>query len=309
MAPGKYPHTPSSSHGRACGTVALMVICVFADACGVGPSVAPDAEQPPDYAAFQSPTVVVINGYDDHAMEPFISRDGRFLFFNNSNDPAVDTNVHFAERVNDSRFDYQGKLAGANTTALDGVPTMDASNMLLFISTRSYGKALETIHRGKFTGHSLTDLGLVDGISRQERGRLNFDVEVSSDGQTIYYTEGLFTGDPFPREADLAVAVRTATTFKRQPDLLLEEINTRDLEFAAAISKDERELFFTRLHGGQLGIYRATRQSTTDPFRSVQRIGAINGHVEAPTLNPDERLLYYHRKDVDGRFRIYSVRR
>ena len=242
-------------------------------------------------------------------MEPFISRDGRFLFFNNSNDPQVDTNIHFAEQVDDSRFAYRGQLEGANSSALDGVPTMDGRNTLCLVSTRHYFEVLQTIHRGKFTGDSLTDLELVGGVPRQERGRLNFDVEVSDDGNTIYYAEGLFTGDPFPREADLAVASRRDTNFERQPDLQLEAINTHDLEYAAAISKDERELFFTRLHRGSLGIYHATRRAKTDPFGTVQHIGAINGHVEAPTLSRDEQLLYYHRRDADGRFRIYSAHR
>ena len=146
-------------------------------------------------------------------------------------------------------------------------------------------------------------------------------MDVSDDGNTDYYTEGLFTGDPFPRKADLAVAFRitevfrTGANLKRQPDELLEAINTEGLEYAAAISRDERELFFTRLHlftrlhRGRLGIYRATRHTATDPFGSGQRIGAITGHVGAPTLSPDERLLYYYRKDADGTFRIYSVRR
>jgi WD40-like Beta Propeller Repeat len=309
MAPGKFPGTTSDNLCRTGRTLAQLVVCVFLSACGLGPSVVSDSELPTDYAGFQFPTVVVIAGYDDHAMEPFISRDGHFLFFNNSNDPRVDTNVHVAVRSDDSHFDYRGPLEGANSSTLDGVPTMDASNMLYFVSTRNYFKFLETIHRGKFNGHALTDLKLVSGVSRQERGRLNFDVEVSEDGNTLYYAEGLFTADPFPREADLAMAFRTGDSFERQPDVMLDALNTSDLEYAAAISKDERELFFTRLHHGKLGIYRAIRHTTADPFGSVQRVAAISGHVEAPTLSPDERLLYYHRKDTDGRFRIYSVRR
>ncbi len=43
-------------------------------------------------------------------------------------------------------------------------------------------------------------------------------------------------------------------------------------------------------------MYRATRYTSTDPFGSVQRIGANTGHVEAPTLSRDERLLYYHHE-------------
>lgn len=37
--------------------------------------------------AFADPERVTIQGYDGDAMEPFLSRDGRFLLFNNRNDP------------------------------------------------------------------------------------------------------------------------------------------------------------------------------------------------------------------------------
>jgi hypothetical protein len=42
---------------------------------------------------------VRISGYAGSAMEPFLSPDGRYLFFNNENDPNVDTNLYFAERT------------------------------------------------------------------------------------------------------------------------------------------------------------------------------------------------------------------
>ena len=43
--------------------------------------------QPGDFANRQRVTIL---GYNDHAMEPFISRDRKYLFFNHSNDPDVD---------------------------------------------------------------------------------------------------------------------------------------------------------------------------------------------------------------------------
>ncbi len=287
----------------------LTLICLVACGCVPEASVACANKPPEGYAAFHSPTKVTIENYDDDAMEPFMSRDGRFLFFNNSNDPQVDTNIHFAESVSASRFIYRGLLEGANSTALDGVPTMDIAGALYFVSTRSYDQSLETIHRGNFSGQSLSGPVLVEGISRRQRGWLNFDVEVSADGRTIYYSVGLFTGDPVPHEADLAVAHQSGDMFKKETGTVFEAINTSDLEYAAAISKDELELFFTRFSQGGLAIYRATRPTANQPFGSVQPVSAAVGHVEAPTLSPDERLLYYHRKGTDGRFRIYSVSR
>ena len=56
--------------------LAVVLLC----ACGSNPAPAPDPE-------FGSRQRVSIRGYSDHAMEPFLTRDGRFLLFNNSNDP------------------------------------------------------------------------------------------------------------------------------------------------------------------------------------------------------------------------------
>jgi hypothetical protein len=89
------------------------------------------------YRGFRDPKPVTIRGYSGQAMEPFLTRDGRYLLFNNSNDPATDTDLQYAERVDDGTFDYRGKIRGANSAALDAVPSMDREGNLYFVSTRS----------------------------------------------------------------------------------------------------------------------------------------------------------------------------
>ncbi len=82
------------------GMAALLRFALLALACllvAVGGSCekAETTElQPGDFA---NPQRVTIQDYSDHAMEPFISRDGKYLFFNNSSDEAVDTNLHWAK--------------------------------------------------------------------------------------------------------------------------------------------------------------------------------------------------------------------
>ena len=67
----------------------------------------------------------MIDGYNGDAMEPFLTRDGKFLFFNNLNESGVNTNLHWAERVDDLHFKYRGEIEGVNTAALEGVASMD----------------------------------------------------------------------------------------------------------------------------------------------------------------------------------------
>lgn len=294
------PASPCRFAVAAASAISALAACS-------GPTPAPT--DPTGNDGFHSPTPVRIVGYGGDAMEPFASRDGLFVYFNDRNDPAVDTNLHFAERLDDSTLVYRGLLDGANGPALDAVASMDDAGLLYFISTRSYDRSLETVHRGRFTGTAVADVQLVDGLSRQQLGRINFDVEVTPDGGAVYLSDGLFTGGAVPAEADLALAVREGTGFRRSSDPVLAQVNTAALEYAAGISPDGLELFFTRVTGDAPAIYRAVRARRSDPFGPGARVGAADGFVEAPSLSPDSRVLYYHRREADGRYRLHFVRR
>src|SRR5688500_11867500 len=200
-----------------------------------------------EYMGFSDPQRVAIRGYEGDAMEPFITRDGRYLLFNNSNDPGINTNLHYASAVNDRTFQYRGEIEGVNTAALDGVATADREGNFYFVSTRSYETTLTTLYRGRFVDGRVTGVELVDSVSEKKAGRLTFDVEVSEDGNVLLLSDGTFTGGPVPKRADLHVAVRQESAFHRAPESdLLENINSSALEYAAALSGDGLELFFTR---------------------------------------------------------------
>ncbi len=81
-----------------------------------------------DDPEFGAPQPVTITGYSGDAMEPFITRDGSILIFNNLNDPPSETDLHWAERIDDLTFAYRGKLQGANSPALDAVATVDSAS-------------------------------------------------------------------------------------------------------------------------------------------------------------------------------------
>src|ERR1700742_2005115 len=211
----------------------FAILLLFAQmGCRAIGSAAPQNE--PVYTAFSNPQHVTIEGYDGDAMEPFITRDGRYLLFNNSNAPTVNTNLHYAERVNDLTFKYKGEIAGVNTSALEGVPTMDQAGDFYFVSTRSYDKTLSTIYHGRFADGALSDVDLVAGISQKIPGHVNFDVEVSADGTTLYFVDGVFSGKPMPDKADIAIAIRDSSGFHRlkNSSAILKAINTEALEYA-----------------------------------------------------------------------------
>lgn len=247
-------------------------------------------------------------------MEPFITKDGQYLLFNNRNDPRTNTNLHYAVRVDNLTFQYRGEIKGVNTPVLDGVPSLDGDGNLFFVSVRSYGETLSTLYRGRFDNGTVTGVALVAGVSQRKPGIVMFDAEIAGDGRTLLVVDGMFTGGPVPKTATIAIAVREGGGFRRMAvsDVLFRNINSQGLQYAPAISNDLLELFFTRVPVGssppQPEIMRATRRSTEAPFGLPEKVASITGFVEAPTLTNDGRALYYHRLE-GNRYVIYRVAR
>jgi len=254
---------------------------------------------------------VELAGYSGDAMEPFLTRDGRFLLFNDSNAPGNDTDLHYAERVDGLTFEYRGEIVGANSTALDAVASVDAFGAFFFVSLRSYPVTLASIHRGLFLDGAVEGVTLVSGLSRGVPGWVNFDAEIAWDGGEIYFVDGEVTGTPPPASADLAVAEIDGASALRRPesDSWLAAVNSGALEYAPALSADRLELFFTRyLEGSVPRILRASRSGIAEPFGEPVELTELAGFVEAPTLSADALALYFHRLDADG-FHVYRATR
>jgi hypothetical protein len=288
---------------RAIGGAALSAAVLAA--CG-GASTGSAAATP-----LPVPREVTIAGYSDIAMEPFVSRDGRFLLFNNSNDPSVNTDLHYARRVDDFSWTYGGPIAGVNTTALEGTPTMDRNGRLFFVSTRSYASTACTIHSAQFTDGRASGVQLVDSICRHEAGVVNFDVDVDASGSVLTFVDAHFGSNGLPLDAVLVTARWNGTQWVRNADsALMAAVNSGVLQYAPALSADHLTLWFTRLASASGAdapqIWRARRAVETAPFDAPVHIAGLGDFVEAPALSADEKLLYFHRKVGSG-FRIFAV--
>jgi len=288
-------------------------VCSAFFACALVLSCAPPRAQGPVDAssnAFQNPQRVTIEGYDGDAMEPFISRDGKYLFFNNLNEPSVNTNLHWAERIDDLHFKYRGELQGVNTPALEGVPSMDREGNFYFVSNRSYDQTASTLYRAKFANGFLSGVELVPGVSLAKPGIVNFDAEISADGNTLYFVESQFNFFRQPESAHILLAHRNGNTFVRDPAgaSIMQSINGDGLNYAPATSANECEVFFTRAGPQGPAIYMAKRADKTQPFQKPLRLAALSGFVEGPTLSADEQSIYYHKKE-NGHLVLYRVTR
>lgn len=287
--------------------------CAAVVACGGSSGIAPSMSTPA-YTAFSNPMQVVITGYTADAMEPFISKDGQYLFFNNRNDPSVNTDIFYAVRVDDQTFAFLGPVPGVNSPQLDAVASLDTLGDFYFISTRSYTTTLSTIYSGQFSSAGVTNVALVQGISLQKAGWVNFDAEISADGQTLWFDDGQYSSTGVLQAANIGFASRQGASFLRQPGdaTLLATVNASGLNYAPSISVDGLELFFTRIasttSGDNPSIYRATRVDLNSAFAAPELVSAASGFVEAPSLSADGHLLYFH-KMVNGTFVIFHVER
>ena len=295
-----------SRNSRKCSSRTLLVVALMAFLAPATPAISPSGT----YADFSNPQPVTLLGYTGDAMEPFLTRDGRYLFFNNSNDPRTNTDLFWAERVDDLTFRFRGEILGVNTPALEGVPSMDGDGRFYFVSNRSYNQTASTLYRGRFSEGHITGIELVPGVSLAKPGIVNFDAEISDDGAVLYFVESHFDRTGHPRTASILFARRSGDHFIRAEDSsrIMAAINTGTLNYAPAVSPSQLEIFFTRLDPGGPRIYAATRSSADLPFEAPRRIEAITGFVEAPTLSPDGRSLYFHRK-VGDHFVLYRVTR
>jgi len=196
-----------------------------------------------------APARVTILGYEGDAMEPFLSRDGGVLFFNNRNDPPERTDLHWSERIDDLTFRYRGLVGGANSAALDGVATMARSGRFCFVSTRSYFDSLTSLYCGDWRDGEVNAVALQADASFHTLGRLMFDVEMSAAGDVLVLSDGLFRGGAAPASADLRFAQWRDGRFVLAPamDAQLAAVNGAGLDYAAGLSADGLTLGFTRL--------------------------------------------------------------
>jgi hypothetical protein len=72
------------------------------------------------------------------------------------------------------------------------VASLDTLGNFYFVSTRRY-YTLATIYSGQFSVASVGNIALVPGVSLQQAGEVNFDAEISADGQTLWFDDGQYS--------------------------------------------------------------------------------------------------------------------
>ncbi len=284
-----------------------------------------DINTSPIYPSFGSEMDVTINGLSFDAMEPFVSPNGNYLFFNNLND-GINTKIYYATRVDDSTFNYVGELTGTNQITpphLDAVADMDNNGNFYWTSTRNYPTELNNLFHGTFNNGNVTDIERVQGdFNMNIPGWLIMDHGISLDGHYLYFNNARFddTNCIGPCETTLGIAKKeNGSTFNTLPNStsILQNINDPNyIYYAPCISSDNLELYYTRYLKGEITsstIFEmcvAVRLNALSDF-SVPRVlfsEPIVNLVEAPTLTVDKSIIYYHRKTSNSHKIVMRVR-
>jgi hypothetical protein len=269
------------------------------------------------YPEFGSEIEVIINGLSFDAMEPFISPNGNYLFFNNIND-GINTKLYYATKVNVSTFNFIGELTGANqitTPHLDAVADMDVNGNFYWTSTRNYPTELNNLFHGTFSSGNISDIQRVQGdFNMNTPGWLIMDHGISLDGQYLYFNNARFddVNCQGPCETTMGIAQKdndsTFSTLLNSAAILQNINDSNYIYYAPCISSDNLELYYTRYLKGQITsstvfeICVAVRSNSTLNF-SVPRVlfsETISNLIEAPTLTVDKSIIYYHQKTADS---------
>ncbi len=263
---------------------------------------------------FADPRPVALLGYTGVAMEPALSPDGDTLLFNDSNAPGVNTELHWATRVDDLTFTWRGPISTASSNVLDGVPSLDQAGNLYFVSLRAYSSTHRyTVFRGSFSAGLVTGVEEVPGLQSQGLGWVILDAFISRDGSQLWFAEGDYSTLSLGA-AYLGLALRQVDgSFARSSDAaLFKAVNLFGAaQYAPAVSADGLELYFTRLTGTgtTTAIYASRRPNTASPWGPAEPIAPlIGGVIEAAAPSADGRALYFHRATGTG-FELARVTR
>ena len=266
------------------------------------------------YPEFIEEEAVTILGYNSHAMEPFITKDGNYLFFNSLND-GINTSLYYAQKQDYKTFTFMGEISGVNGEPphLDAVASMDTQNKFYFVSTRNYPTIFENLQVGQFNNGTVSDVKPVLGdFYILTAGWLIMDAEINKDGDCLYYVNAKFRGQPLPDESKIGIAVKKDTLFKKlhNSEGILQNVNDVTFLVYAPSSSDGKELYFTRIKKGTIitEICVSVRKDTLEPFSIPNVLQVVGNTPEAVSVTGDKNRIYYHKKD-NGTYQIFTMRR
>ncbi|MGH6839041.1 MAG: hypothetical protein ACREDT_09600 [Methylocella sp.] len=278
--------------------------------------------------AVAGPELVAIQGYSGPQEDPVISPDGQYLFFDSFNDAGLPQYLYYAKYIDYKTFRFLGEVQGANAqgeTTLRG--NYDLAYNFYFVSQLCAPPSSVTgICKGTFTNGSVTNIAPVTGLPAPvpPSGSFGavFDVAISSDGNTLYYTNAILDtsrGMALPSSSRIFVARKNAdgsfTTLSNSDQIMRNVNNTTPTVYNSAPSPDTLTFVFTAPNlPDPPQLYAATRPSASVPFGLSAPITPANTPTGNPYPNPenggyspDGNYIYFHRLLSPSSSQIYVL--
>lgn len=276
----------------------------------------PAGISPPSSTESSNPQPVTIEGYTGPQEDPVISPDNQYLFFDSFNNGTLPQHLYYAKRIDYKTFHFLGEVQGANAegkTTLRG--NYDLAHEFYFVSQLcATPTGITGICKGTFTDGVVTNVGPVEGLPapKPPAGSFGavFDVAISPDGNTLYYTNAILDtsrGIALPSSSQISVAQKNADgSFANLPNTnkIMRNINnTTRTVYNAAPSADALTFVFTAPDLPKTAqVFEATRTSPSAPFGVPVPITAANTPTGDPYPNPEDggfspdgKYLYFHR--------------
>jgi len=276
---------------------------------------------------FSNPEPVVIQGYSGPEEDAYITPDNKYLFFDSHNDAGLPIYLYWATRIDYKTFSFGGQIQGLNCPLAPLRGNYATPQRFYFFCLALAEAGLPSIASGQFSYGTVTNVASITGITLPPAapgtGRLMLDPAITSDGNTLYFTDWQMTDTGQPVSGQIKVAARNANgTFTVLPNsaALLNNVNaTGSVVYASEPSTDNLSLYFTVSDPSvpSLEIYVATRTSTTVPFGLAQPVAAADVVIppqigvfnEMGSTSADGEYLYFHVVQSPISSQIYVLSR
>lgn len=269
-----------------------------------GIAVAADRWDPEPVWASEPIAVAALNG-SWSIMEPFLTQDGRTLFYSSDEYQAGGFEFWQATRPSlDAEFGSPTRRAELCSPAEDSRFEQTADGLLaVMASSRAGGKGLSDLYQARRA--STSEPWVFAPLQELNTAQEEYDGHLADDGLTLYFSAARPEGAGL---RDLYVARRSSRADTFGAPARVAELSTADDESNATLTADGTVVVFTRTAGSLPRVFFATRSSRDVAFgspRPVPGMAVLDVQWE-PFVNRDGTELLFVAGGT-GKNQLYRV--